>query len=147
MNKESFGKLFATIAVTGLAGFSPLQAQDDDQHPLGVEMDEISGGLKSLRKLARSDNKWADSAAAIRKARGHALKSITIVPKEVEALPDGPEKAKALADSARLMGMMYAALCELELAFLNEDEEAVEVAIDKCKDIKKEGHEKYYKDE
>lgn len=147
MRKESFGKLFALIAVTGLAGFAPVQADDEEDHPLLAEMEEISGGLKGLRRLARSDDKWTASAALIRKVQANALKAISIVPKEVEALEDGPEKMKALADSRRLMGQMYMALCALELAFLNEDQEAVDAAYDLCKDIKKEGHEKYYKDE
>ena len=147
MIKHSIHKLCAVAVLAGVAGVAPVQADDDEMTPLAKEMDEIAGALKGLRRLKRSPDRWTASAEAIRKVLPNAEKCIPMVPREIEALPDGPEKTKALADSRRYMGMMYVALCELELAFLNEDEDAVEAAIDKCNDIKKESHDKYYKDE
>ena len=75
------------------------------------------------------------------------IAAMTMIPKEIKALPEGPAKIKALADSRRLMGLTLAGFAELELAFLAKDEAKVEAAIDKLKDIKAESHEKYNKDE
>ena len=63
-------------------------------------------------------------------------------------LKDGSkEKAKATADYKRLMGLALAGLGELELAYLNEDEAKADEVIDKLKDLKKEGHNAYIKEE
>jgi hypothetical protein len=69
------------------------------------------------------------------------------IPKEIEELPEGPEKIRALADSRRLMGLTLAGYAELELAFLAQDEEKAEETLDKLKEIKAESHEKYNKGE
>ncbi|NIP92956.1 MAG: hypothetical protein GWO24_05635, partial [Akkermansiaceae bacterium] len=107
------------MAAAGMVGFAPVAlAEDDDEPPLAEEMDEISGALKSLRRLKRDPERWSKSAAAIRKGADHCVKAMTMVPKEIEALPDGPAKVKAMADSRRLMALMLAGFCELELAFL-----------------------------
>ena len=58
----------------------------------------------------------------------------------------GDEKAKALADSRRLLGLSYAALCELEIAYLEKDPAKIEAAMTKVKGTKKEGHKKYTDD-
>ena len=58
-----------------------------------------------------------------------------------------PAKLKALADSRRLMGLTLAGFAELELAFLAEDEAKADAALEKLKEVKGEGHEKYNKDE
>lgn len=148
MKKESLQKLFALIAVAGFVGFAPVaQAQEDDEDPLAEHMDEISGSLKSLRRLARDPDRWNKSAEAIAKGSQACIKAMSLIPKEIRALPDGPAKTKALADTRRLMGLTLAGLAELELAFLAEDEEKADAAIEKLKDIKSEAHEKYNKDE
>ncbi len=61
----------------------------------------------------------------------------------VEEMKDGKEKTKAIADYRRLMGLSYAALCELELAYLEEDQAKVDAVMKKVKAGKKEGHKKY----
>ncbi len=62
-------------------------------------------------------------------------------------IEDAKAKAIAIADTKRMIGLSLAAFAELEMAFINEDAEKAEEIIDKLKDLKKEGHEKYYKDE
>jgi len=146
MKIESLHKLFALVAAAGIMSFGPV-AQAEDESPLGEQMDEMSGALKSLRRLKRDPERWAKSAAAIEKGAQACIKVMTMVPKEIADLPAGPAKAKALADSRRLMGLTLAGFAELELAFLAEDEEKVETALDKLKELKGEGHEKYNKDE
>lgn len=62
------------------------------------------------------------------------------------SMADGKDKAKALADYRRMMGLSYASLCELEIAYLEEDAEKVDAAMTKVKAGKKEGHKKYSDD-
>lgn len=146
MKTESISKLFALVAVIGVAGFAPTTAKADDT-PLGKEMDAISASLKGLRKLKREDDRWTASAALIREGQAACIRSMALVPKEIEDLEDGVAKTKAISDNKRLMGLVLAALCELEVAHLEEDEDKIEEVTDKLKDLKKEGHEKYYTDE
>ena len=148
MKKESLNKLFALIVAAGMVGIAPVaQAADDDETPLAIQMDEMSSALKSLRRLARDPERWSKSAAAIVKGAQACIKAMAYVPSEIEALPAGLEKAKALADARRMMGLTLAAFSELELAFLAKDEEKVDAAIDKLKELKGDAHEKYNKDE
>ena len=148
MKKESLNKLFALIVAAGMMGIAPVaQAADDDETPLAIQMDEMSSALKSLRRLKRDPERWSKSAAAIEKGAQACIKAMAYVPSEIEALPAGPEKAKALADARRMLGLTLAAFSELELAFLAEDEEKVDAAVDKLKELKGDAHEKYNKDE
>lgn len=143
MKKESLHKLFALIAAAGLVGFAPVVSAEDEEDPLAEHMDNMSGALKSLRRLKRDPERWTKSAAAIAEGAEACIKAMSFVPKEIRALPDGPEKTKALADSRRLMGLTLAHYCELELAFLAENEEKADEIMDKLKDLKSEAHEKY----
>jgi len=61
-------------------------------------------------------------------------------------MPEGPEKEVALADSRRLMGLTYAALCELEIAYLKKDDKLIAELAQSWKDLKKEGHKSYTDD-
>ena len=58
-------------------------------------------------------------------------------------ITDLAEKKKATADYKRLIGLTYVGLCELEMAFLAEDEDKADAAIDNLKELKKEGHRAY----
>ena len=68
---------------------------------------------------------------------------MSYIPKLVNEMPDSKEKTVAIADFRRIMGMSYAALCELELAYIAEDQVKVDAAMKKVKGTKKEGHKKY----
>ena len=147
MKKESLHKLFALIAAAGMVGFAPVAQAEDEESPMAKAMDEMSGALKSLRRLKRDPDRWNKSAAAVAKGSEAVIGAMTLVPKEIAKMPDGPAKTKALADSRRLMGLTLAGYAQLELAFLSEDEEKVEAALDNLKELKAESHEKYNKDE
>lgn len=149
MKKESLHTLFALVAAAGMLGFAPVaQAQEEEEEsPLMLAMEEISGSLKSLRRLKRDPERWTKSAEEIRKGADWVIKAMAYVPAEIEAMPDGPEKIKAKADARRLMGLTLAAFCELELAHLAEDEAKVDEIIEKLSDLKEESHEKYNKSE
>lgn len=147
MKKESLHKLFALVAAAGMMGFAPVAEAADPPKDLEEAMDAMSGSLKSLRRLKRDPERWTKSAAAIAEGSEACIAAMTMIPKEIKDLPDGPAKTKALADSRRLMGLSLAGFAELELAFLAKDEAKVEAALDKLKELKGEGHEKYNKDE
>ena len=53
---------------------------------------------------------------------------------------------QAIADYRRMMGLSYADLCELELAYLDQDADKVDEVMTKIKAGKKEGHKKYSDD-
>ena len=106
-------------------------------------MDKVSSSLKSLRKAEG----WEAKAEIARKAQEACLGGLKYLPKTFEKITDAKEKAKATADYKRLIGLAYAAMCQLESAFLEEDEDAVDEAMSLIKSLKKEGHKKYEDDE
>lgn len=139
MKLAKITKLTLTVLLSG-ALLAPVQADDT---PLAEQMDEISSSLKGLRRAET----WADKVALAQAAQAACLKSLEHLPATFEKITDEKEKAKATADYKRLMGKSFAALCALESAFLEEDEDAVDAAMDAIKALKKEGHEKYEDDE
>ena len=116
----------------------------DEDTPLTKAMEESSKALKLLRKMDRSD--WAGGAKACRVAAEGCRKGMAYIPALIKDMRDGKEKTKAIADYKRLMGLSYAALCELELAYLDEDQTKVDAALKKVKAGKKDGHKKYSDD-
>jgi hypothetical protein len=138
MRNETFGKLFALCSLVGFVGIAPLAA-DDEATPLSEQMETVSGSIKKLRKAEGFEEK----AALVREAQAACVKAMQYLPKTFAEIKDGKEKAKATADFKRLMGLMLSGLGELELAFLNEDEDKADEVVDKLKDLKKEGHNAY----
>ncbi|HAT19480.1 MAG: hypothetical protein VX317_01415 [Verrucomicrobiota bacterium] len=152
MKKESFHKLITLVAALGLLGLAPHARSGEDTKKSEAKdmeeaMDLMSGSLKGLRRLRRDPDRWTKSAALVAEGSQSVIAAMKWIPKEIEELPEGPEKIKALADSRRLMGLTLAGYAELELAFLAKDEEKVEAVLDKLKEIKAESHEKYNRGE
>mgnify|MGYP000703985546 FL=1 len=86
-------------------------------------------------------------AAAARESQMAALKSAAEVPKTLNAMPEGPEKAKALAEYRKMMGKLFVTLCEVEEAFLNGKMDEVAKIVDVIKEMKKTGHDKFVEEE
>ena len=143
MIKNKFSRTFKVLALGSFALVSGLQAEEEDTK-MAIEMQAVSKQLKSLRKIDKDD--FATAAEAVRKAHTALLSAMQYTAALVEEMPKGDEKAKALADSRRLLGLSYAALCELELAYLEKDPAKIEAAMTKVKGTKKEGHKKYTDD-
>ena len=144
--------ILALITILGLS--DPGVAADSDApekeappKDMAEAMDAMSGSLKLLRRLKRDPDRWTKSAAMVAKGSSVVISAMRMIPREIQALPDGPAKLKALADSRRLMGLTLAGYGRLELAFLAESEEQVEEALDFLKEIKAESHEKYNRGE
>jgi len=137
-------RLLSVCSICALSTVTPADADSDDDTPLTETMKQSSGALKSLRKIDKDD--WAGGAEAARSAADGMRKGMEFVPILIKGMPEGKEKAKALADYRRMMGLSYANLCELEIAYIEEDAEKVDAAMTKVKAGKKEGHKKYSDD-
>ncbi|MBT8036857.1 MAG: hypothetical protein KJO21_04870 [Verrucomicrobiae bacterium] len=137
-----FNRIVLPVMTVSLVLAQPTMADDDT--PLAKTMEQMSDALKSLRKMDKSD--WAGAAKAARTAADGCRKGMAFIPILVEEMKDGKEKTQAIADYRRMMGLSYAALCELELAYLDEDQAKVDAAMKKVKAGKKEGHKKYEDD-
>ncbi len=105
-------------------------------------MKVVSKSLKGLRKAKTAD----DKVKLVREAQVATLNSLKYLPKMFVSLKDGKAKAKATADYRRLVGLSYVKLCELELAFLEGDEEKAGKVTKELKGLKKEGHKAYIED-
>lgn len=144
MKKDSFLTRFLFPVLAASVVFSaPIHAEEEET-PLEKTMEQTSRALKSLRKIDKSD--WAAGAEAARKAADGIRQGMAYEPAIAKDITDAKEKAKAIADYRRLMGESYATLCELEMAYLEEDQEKVDAVTKKVKAGRKEGHKKYTDD-
>ncbi len=75
------------------------------------------------------------------------IKAITENPDLVTAMPEGPDKSKALAAYRKMMGNLIATLAEMELAFLNNDLEKVQEIVEQMREMKKQGHDQFMEEE
>ena len=140
-----FTRLILSALTMGFVICQPVWADDDeDETPLAESMEQASDALKSLRKMDKDD--WTAGAKAARTAADGIRKGMAFIPVLIEGMKDGKEKTKAIADFRRMMGLSYANLCELELAYLDEDQEKIDVVLKKVKAGKKEGHKAYSDD-
>ncbi len=128
--------MLAYAMAVSFSAVTPVGAEDT---PLAKEMDELSGSLKGLRKAETIEEK----VKLVQVAQAATLNSAKYLPVIFKDLTDEKEKATSTADYKRLIGLSYTALCELELAFLNGDEEKAGELIDHLKTLKKEAHRKY----
>ncbi|MFT6177903.1 MAG: hypothetical protein ACJAQT_000303 [Akkermansiaceae bacterium] len=132
-------KTLALVSAMGFGMLAPVHADDDDETPLGKEMDTLSGSLKRLRRAETTEEKVVLVHAA-QAATINALKYLPMIFKDIK---DEKEKAKATADYKKMSGQVYVKLCELEMAYLEGDEDKADEIKGELKDLKKEGHEKY----
>ncbi len=139
-----FTRIFSLVGILGVCALTPVQADSVDDTPLTKTMEEASEAIKSLRKIDKND--WNSGADLARKAADGIRKGMEFIPWLIEEMPDGLEKTKAIADYRRMMGLSYADLCELELAYLDQDADKVDEVMTRVKAGKKEGHKKYSDD-
>jgi soluble cytochrome b562 len=119
----------------------PLRA--DEETPLGRQMEEMNDAYKAFRR----ETDPAKGAELARQAQQAIVKSFAEIPELVTKMPNGPEKAKASANYRKMMGQVYVALCEVEEAFLAGKVEEVANIVERLKEMKKTGHEKFMEDE
>ncbi|MGJ8723817.1 MAG: hypothetical protein ACSHYB_04605 [Roseibacillus sp.] len=111
-----------------------------DDTPLAEKMDEVSGSLKMLR---RADGDFAKCLELVRQAQTQLLETFAFVPALIEKMPDGKEKQVALANYKKTLAASYQTLCGLEIAYLSEDQDKIDDAMDLVKKSRKDGHEEY----
>ncbi len=137
-------KIFLGAIAFGFLGCASAVAEEKEATPMAKEMKTVSSKLKELRKMDKSD--FAAGAAAVKAAHEAMLRSMAYVPSMLKDMKDGDEKSIAIADASRLLGLNYAVLCELEIAYLKKDTDLIAELAKKWKALKKEGHKKYTDD-
>ena len=125
-------------------GLMLVPARAEEEHtPLGKQMESLDDAFKGFR-LETDAKKGATEARAAQMA---VLKAAMEVPALVKEMPDGPEKDEAANTYRMMMGKLYISFCEVEKAFLKNDLESVTSIVDTLKKMKKEGHEKFVKED
>jgi soluble cytochrome b562 len=117
----------------------PSRAADEKHTALHDQMEAMNDAFKAFRR----ETDPVKGATQARLAQQAALKSASEVPELVTAMPEGPEKAKALVTYRMMMGKLFVTLCEVEQAFLNGKIEDVTKIVDSLKEQKKAGHDKF----
>lgn len=138
MSARGFICIILTSLWTGafaLAAHHEGEEEQEEQTPLAASMEEMSDALKSLRRMEKDD--WQAGVRAARTAVKACYEAMKYTPALLNDMPDGKEKEKALADYRRLLGLSYVSLCELELSFLEQDQEKVTATLKKNKSTKK----------
>ncbi len=117
----------------------PGGVQAQDETPLGLQMEAMNDAYKVFRR----ETDPAKGAALAREAQEAVIKGFSELPEQLKVMPAGPDKAKATAEFRKMMGVLFSALCDVELAFLDGNIEEVAKIVDTLKDLKKEGHDKF----
>ncbi len=131
------------ISLSCAAGFLLIPAMAEDETPLEKQMSAMNDAYKAFRK----ETDPVKGAALAREAQQAALKSAAETPGMLKELPEGPEKAKAMAEYRKMMGKLLVSLCDVEVAFLDGKIEEVAKIVEELKEQKKVGHEKFIKEE
>lgn len=116
---------------------------EEEQTALGKHMEALNEAFKALRR----ETDAAKGAIQAHEAENAVLKGMTEVPERVKEMPEGPDKVKALVNYRKMTGKLLVMLCEVEEAFLNGKIEDVAKIVDSIKEQKKQGHDKFMKED
>ncbi len=136
-------QVFLSICALGLSVISARSAEEKDTTPLGKQMESVADAYKAFRK----ETDPVKGATRAREAQQGALKAAMEVPAMVKEMPEGPGKIKAAVEFRKMMGKLFISLCEVEEAFNNGKLDEVAKLVASLKDMKKEGHEKFVKED
>jgi len=130
-----------------LAGFAaslmfamPVMAEEETE--LGKQMAAMNDAYKAMRR----ETDPAKGAALAREAQDAMVKAVTMTPELVKGLPEA-EQPKASAEYRKMMGMLISTLADMELAFLDGDMAKVKEIVDKMRESKKQGHDKFMEED
>lgn len=115
----------------------------EEETPLGKQMEAMNDAYKAFRR----ETDPVKGAAMAREAQVAAIKSALETPTLIQEMPDGPEKVKAALEYRKMMAKLLTSLCEVEEAFINGKMEDVAKIVESLKGQKKEGHDKFIKEE
>lgn len=121
----------------------PTRAADEKHTALHDQMEAMNDAFKAFRR----ETDPVKGATQARLAQQSALKSASEVPEMVKAMPEGPDKAKALVAYHKMMGKLFVTLCEVEEAFLDGKIEEVAKIVESLKEQKKAGHDKFMEED
>jgi soluble cytochrome b562 len=133
-------RLFLLTCAVGLMW---MPAMAEEHTALGKQMETMNDAYKAFRR----ETDPAKGIVQAREAQKSALQSASEVPELIKEMPEGPEKEKASLEYRKMMGKLYLSLCEVEEAFMNGKIEEVAKIVEALKDMKKEGHDKFMKEE
>lgn len=136
-------KLLRIVLVGALMGAGSLSASDEDS-VLHDKMEQVSRSLKLLR---RAGEDYEKATGLVQEAQVIMLECFSLMPYLVEKMPEGKEKALAMAQYRKLMAESYKKLCDLELAYLSGDIDKIDDALDEVKGSRKDGHEKFIEED
>lgn len=136
-------RMKARLILMTMAACLVLPVRAEEETPLGKQMEEMNDAYKVFRR----ETDPAKGAALARQAQQAIVKSFSEIPTLVTKMPEGPDKAKASAEYRKMMGQVYVALCEVEEAFLAGKVDQVATIVERLKELKKTGHEKFMEDE
>lgn len=135
-------QLFLISCAVGLMCL-PVSAVEKEESPLAKQMDAMNDAFKSFRK----ETDPVKGAAQAREAQQAALKSALEIPEMLKAMPESPDKVKALLEYRKMLGRLFVTLCEVEEAFLNGKMDEVAKIVASIKEMKKAGHDKFMEEE
>ncbi len=115
----------------------------EDETPLGVQMEAMNDAYKAFRR----ETDPLKGAAMAREAQVAAIKATLETPTLVAEMAEGPEKVKAALSYRKMMAKVLTSLCEVEEAFIDGKMDEVAKIVDSLKSQKKDGHEKFIKEE
>ena len=115
----------------------------EEETDLGKHMSAMNGAFKAFRK----ETDPVKGAELAREAQVAAMKAALETPTLITEMPDGPDKVKAALDYRKMSATLVVTLCEVEQAFLDGKLEEVAKIIEGLKDLKKEGHKKFIKED
>lgn len=136
-----FKRVFSSVLVGSLLIVGNAFAEAT---PLEEKMDEVSGCLKSLR---RAGDDYAKALVLVREAQVALIECFALSPAMIEKMPEGKEKAIAMANYKKTLAASYQTLCDLELAYLSEDEDKIDDAKDAVKKSRKDGHREFIEED
>ena len=132
------------LLLTCAVGFMmPLPGAAEEETPLGKQMEAMNDAYKAFRR----ETDPVKGAALARDAQQAALKSAAEIPSMLAKMPDGPEKAKAMAEYRKMIGKLFVSFCEVEEAFLAGKIEEVAKIVENLKELKKTGHDQFMEEE
>ncbi len=121
----------------------PAGAAEKEDSPLAKQMEAMDDAFKGFRK----ETDPVKGATQAREAQQAALKSASEIPEMFKAMPEGPEKVKALLEYRKMIGKLFVTFCEVEEAFLNGKMDEVVKIVTAIKEMKKAGHDKFIEEE
>ena len=107
-------------------------------------MDEVSGALKLLR---RAEGDLTKCLELVHEAQDALLECFAYTPAMLEKMPEGKERSEALANYKKTLASSYQTLCDLEIAFLSEDQDKIDDAMSLVKKSRKTGHEEFIEED